>query len=318
MLRIDLLPFYATIHSKVSDVMNVKAKCKFHINSTKALTRLLALFVTAILVGILIIWVMRGNKALELNTYTITSCNIPKSFDGFRIAQVSDVHNTEIEKNNEKLIYTLKDAKPDIIVITGDMIDSRRTRVDVALKLAQKIVDIAPCYYVSGNHESRVVEYNELKAGLIELGINVLEDSKVEIELLGERIMLIGVDDPSFNNDSPMRDDITVISEKLDELVCEGEGYTILLSHRPELFEAYVENNVDLVFSGHAHGGQFRFPFVGGLVAPHQGLFPEYDSGIYTKGDTNMVVSRGIGNSIIPFRVNNKPEVILVELDVQK
>ena len=104
------------------------------------------------------------------------------------------------------------------------------------------------------------------------------------------------------------------MSSKLDELVCKEDGYTILLSHRPELFETYAQNNVDLVFSGHAHGGQFRIPFVGGIVAPNQGLFPEYDAGMYTEGNTNMVVSRGIGNSVIPFRLNNRPEVILVEL----
>ena len=93
--------------------------------------------------------------------------------------------------------------------------------------------------------------------------------------------------------------------------------YVVLLSHRPELFNSYVENNVDLVFSGHAHGGQFRIPFIGGIVAPNQGVFPKYDAGIFTEGNTNMVVSKGVGNSIIPFRVNNRPEVILIELTVQ-
>ena len=93
-----------------------------------------------------------------------------------------------------------------------------------------------------------------------------------------------------------------------------SDAYTILLSHRPELFDTYVASGVDLVFSGHAHGGQFRLPFLGGVIAPNQGLFPEYDSGLYTQGDTNMLVSRGIGNSIIPIRFNNRPEIIVVEL----
>ena len=88
-----------------------------------------------------------------------------------------------------------------------------------------------------------------------------------------------------------------------------------MLSHRPELFDVYVENNIDIVFSGHAHGGQFRLPFIGGLVAPHQGLFPEYDAGLYTENNTNLMVSRGLGNSIFPFRVNNPPEIIIVTLD---
>ena len=98
------------------------------------------------------------------------------------------------------------------------------------------------------------------------------------------------------------------------ELHTDGDGFTILLSHRPELFDTYTDHDVDLVLSGHAHGGQFRLPFIGGMVAPNQGLFPEYDAGIYTEGNTSMLVSRGVGNSILPFRINNRPEVILIEL----
>ena len=94
-------------------------------------------------------------------------------------------------------------------------------------------------------------------------------------------------------------------------------GYTILLSHRPELFETYVDCDVDLILSGHAHGGQFRLPFIGGLIAPNQGLFPKYDAGLYTDKNTNMIVSRGLGNSIIPLRFNNCPEIVLVELNIE-
>ena len=100
----------------------------------------------------------------------------------------------------------------------------------------------------------------------------------------------------------------------LQELMNESDSFTLLLSHRPELFEIYVNNEVDLVLSGHAHGGQFRLPFVGGSVAPTPGLVPKYDAGLYTEENTNMIVSRGIGNSILPFRFNNRPEVILIEL----
>ena len=279
--------------------------------------RIIVLAVAAILLLTLIIWIAWGNKALELNSYTVTSDELPDSFNGFRIAQVSDLHNAEMGKDNEKLISILKDATPDIIVITGDMIDSRNTKVDVALYFAEQAIKIAPCYYVTGNHEARVDEYNDLKDGLLELGVVVLEDARVDIELPGETITLIGVDDPSFQTAYLFGDDETVMKSKLDELTSEDAGYTVLLSHRPELFEIYVESGVDLVFSGHAHGGQFRLPFIGGVVAPNQGLFPKYDAGIYTEGTTNMVVSRGVGNSIIPFRVNNRPEVILIELTTQ-
>ena len=101
---------------------------------------------------------------------------------------------------------------------------------------------------------------------------------------------------------------------KLESLTSSESSYTLLLSHRPELFETYVDCGIGLVLSGHTHGGQFRLPFIDGLAAPNQGLFPKYDAGLYTDGSTDMVVSRGIGNSIIPFRFNNRPEIVLVEL----
>lgn len=279
--------------------------------------RIIVLAVAAILLLALIIWIAWGNKALELNSYTIASDKLPVAFDGYRIAQVSDLHNAEMGKDNEKLISVLKDAAPNIIVITGDMIDSRNTKVDVALYFAEQAIKIAPCYYVTGNHEARVDEYNDLKDGLLELGVVVLEDARVDIELSGETISLIGVNDPSFQTDYLFGDDETVMKGKLDELTSEYDGYTVLLSHRPELFDSYVESKVDLVFSGHAHGGQFRIPFIGGVVAPNQGVFPKYDAGIFTEANTNMIVSKGVGNSIIPFRVNNRPEVILIELTTQ-
>lgn len=276
--------------------------------------RIIVLAVIVAILLALIIWIIWGNTALELNTYTITSSKLPKSFDGYRIAHISDLHNTEIGTDNKKLISMLKNAEPDMIAIIGDVIDSRNTDIETALQFAEKAVKIAPCYYVTGNHEARVSEYEELKIGLTELGVIVLEDERTEIEIFGEKITLLGVDDPSFQTDYLFGDSATVIQNKLQELIVDEDTFTVLLSHRPELYEVYTESKVDLVLSGHAHGGQFRLPFVGGLVAPNQGLFPKYDAGLYTEGNTNMIVSRGIGNSILPFRFNNRPELILIEL----
>ena len=270
----------------------------------------------AVLVA-LVIWIAWGNTALELNTYTISSSKLPQSFDGYRIAHVSDLHNAEIGKENGKLLTMLRDAGPDMIAITGDLIDSRNTDIEVALQFVREAVKIAPCYYVTGNHEARVNEYGELKAGMEAAGVTVLEDAKAEISLEGKTITVIGVNDPSYQTDYLFGDSETVMNTRLEELHTEDDGFTILLSHRPELFATYAEHNVDLVLSGHAHGGQFRMPFIGGLVAPNQGLFPEYDAGIYTEGNTNMLVSRGVGNSILPFRINNCPEVILIELQAE-
>ena len=198
------------------------------------------------------------------------------------------------------------------------MIDSRNTDVEIALQFAKEAVKIAPCYYVTGNHEARVSKYDEIKTGLTELGVIVLADERLEIEKDGQRIRLLGVDDLSFQTDYLFGNSASVMQHTLQGLVDEEDMYTVLLSHRPELFEVYTEGNIDLVLSGHAHGGQFRLPFVGGLVAPNQGLFPKYDAGLYTDGNTNMVVSRGIGNSVFPLRFNNRPEVILIELKLKK
>ena len=280
---------------------------------TKKKRKITIAVVAAVLLA-LIIWTAWGNTALELNRYTISSDRLPKAFDGYRIAHVSDLHNTEMGKDNEKLLDMLWEADPDIIAITGDIIDSRNTDIDVALQFTKTAMEIAPCYYVTGNHEARVSEYDELKEGMIELGVIVLEDGRIELEQSKETITLLGVNDPSFQTDYLFGDSETVMQSKLQEIINEEDTYTILLSHRPELFEVYTESKVDLVLSGHAHGGQFRLPFVGGLVAPNQGLFPKYDAGLYTEENTNMIVSKGIGNSILPFRFNNRPEVILIEL----
>ena len=142
----------------------------------------------------------------------------------------------------------------------------------------------------------------------------ILENQKVEITREGESITLMGIDDPSFQEDYLFGDSESVARQAIEDLQNESDGYTVLLSHRPELFDLYVDTEMDLVFSGHAHGGQFRLPFIGGLVAPNQGFFPEYDAGLFSEGSTTMIVSKGVGNSIIPIRVNNRPEIIVATL----
>ena len=265
---------------------------------------------------VLIVWTAWGNTSLELNTYTISSRELPDAFDSYRIAQVSDLHNAKFGDGNQRLLEILREAEPDMIAITGDLIDSRKTNIAVALAFAKEAVKIASCYYVSGNHEARVSEYQDLKTGLEEAGVTVLDDAQVKIEVSGESITVIGVNDPSFHADY-LTSDAEVMDRKLSELSSEDAGFTILLSHRPELFDTYVAHDMDLVLTGHAHGGQFRLPLIGGLIAPDQGLFPKYDAGLYSEGNTNMIVSRGLGNSIIPFRFNNRPEVVLIELSSQ-
>lgn len=260
-------------------------------------------YILLVIIILFLLWIYIGNTALEINKYNIKSKKIPNSFDGYKIAQISDLHNAEFGEGNAKLIKMLKNTESDMIVITGDIVDFSNTDIDVAISFAKEASKIAPTYYVNGNHEAAVEEYSKLKQALIEVGVTVLENETVEIISGADNIMLTGLNDPLFNKEPVL----------LDELIPQNDSYKILLAHRPEYFNVY-SGKVDLVFSGHAHGGQFIIPFVGGFVAPGQGFFPEYYSGVYSQDGTDMVVSRGLGNSIIPVRINNRPEIVLVEL----
>ena len=257
--------------------------------------------------SVLSVLIAIDNKNLQLTEITVKSEKIPESFFGYRIAQVSDLHNTELGKDNERLLSMLRDIEPDIIVVTGDLIDSRRTDVETGARFLNDAADIAPCYYVMGNHERRVPAEYERMLELIDNGnVFVLTNEAVSLERGGEQITLVGLED--------MPEESTEVSYLVDSLCEDACGYTVLLSHKPDFYREYADSKADLVFSGHAHGGQFRLPFIGGLLAPGQGLFPEYTEGASEIGDTVMIVSRGIGNSLFPFRINNRPEVVVASL----
>ena len=254
-------------------------------------------FAAVLVVGIL--WLVWGNVTVGLTTITVTEDNLPSSFDGYRIAHVSDLHNSWLW---EKTIGQLEKAEPDIICITGDIIDS--DEIENAFLFIEKAVKIAPCYYITGNHEMMInrTTYVELMQGLEDRGVIVLMDQSVILSKGDGQICLTG---HRWGN-----------TDGIGQLT-DFTGYNVLLSHQPECFRNYVAGEYDLVLTGHAHGGQVRLPLIGGLYAPGQGILPEYDSGIYTDGRTDMVVSRGIGNSGFPIRFNNRPEVILLILECQ-
>lgn len=259
------------------------------------------------------IWLLWGNSALMTSEHSVISPRLPAGFEGFRIAQISDLHNAEFGEGNRKLLDALEQAQPDIIVMTGDIVDSRNTKPEISLAFAAEAVNIAPCYFITGNHEARV-DHIGFPEQLRSLGVTVLRQEAVTLERNGDTITLMGVDDPTFEVDYMTGDCRPVLTAALEALTAEKQGYTILLSHRPEWFELYRDFGLDLVFSGHAHGGQFRLPLVGGIIAPNQGFFPRYDAGVFTEGNTTMVVSRGLGPSIIPLRINNRPELVVAEL----
>ena len=260
---------------------------------------------------LIILWIIRGNITVETTNISISNEKIPEGFNGFTIAHISDLHNARFGKENAELLKKIKSASPDIIIITGDLIDSRHTNTKVGTEFAVNALKIAPVYYVNGNHESRLSEYKDIENELLQAGVNVLINKTVEIQRFDDKIIISGIEDPAFYS---LNNSENTIKNLLKSFKFESDYFSILLSHRPEAFDAYAESKFDLIFSGHAHGGQFRIPFAGGILAPGQGLFPKYDSGLYSEGDTSMIVSRGLGNSIFPFRINNNPEIIIAKL----
>lgn len=253
------------------------------------------------------VWIICENENLGVTEYKISSEEIPQSFSGFRIAQISDLHNAELGKNNKKIIDAVKKSNVDIIVITGDFFDSRNTDIGICLSLTEELVKIAPVYYINGNQEPRVIDkYTTMIIEFKKLGVKVLENETVFITKNGEKITISGLYDVGYL----MKRDI---DKQLSSFSVDKEYYNILLAHRPDFFKKY--HDYDLIITGHAHGGQIRIPFIGGLFVPDQGFFPEYDSGVYKNSTSTMVVSRGIGNSAFPIRVNNNPEVVIIELE---
>lgn len=282
---------------------------------TKCRKKHVKLIVLLSLFALIVIWALWGNFTVKSTEIVIEDGNLPESFDGFKIAHVSDLHNARFGENNIKLIKILEEQKPDIIAITGDLVDSDHTNIDISVDFCRQALQIAPCYYVPGNHEAWLGDrFGELESKLADIGVNVLRNESIKLTKGSDTVWIMGIDDPDFADRSSLFDLSGGIISKEIEIANAGEGFKILLSHRPEVFETYVQEDINLVLSGHAHGGQVRIPFVGGLVAPNQGFFPEYDSGLYSRGNTSMVVSRGIGNSIIPMRINNRPEIVFVTL----
>lgn len=276
------------------------------------------LFIIGVIILIFIVFFVWQNNDIVTTDVVYKNSNIPKEFEDFNIVQISDLHNKMFGKGQKKLLEKIVDAQPDIIVITGDLVDRRRYDLEKAIVFIEGAVEIAPVYYVSGNHEAWSGEYETIKSRLLSAGVNVLDDEKIDIVKNGSTIEVIGLKDPAFLTSSYVEGiDTLILQESLKSLTDEDK-FQILLCHRPELFSIYVKNNIDLSFTGHAHGGQFRIPSLGGLVAPNQGFFPKYTSGSHTIDSSTMVVSRGLGNSIIPIRIFNRPEIIKVVLKTKE
>lgn len=259
------------------------------------------------------------NRHLETTYYTYKAEHLDAEFDGYRIVQISDLHNAKFGKDNQKLVDRIRECEPDMIVLTGDIVDSNHTNVDRAVQFVDEIVKICPVYYVTGNHEYwlEASEYDELMSGLTGAGAVILDDQVVEISRGDAKFRLVGLDDRSLSDGTLgtlLNDQAGQKEETADNENSEKKEFTVVLAHEPQYLARYASAGVDLVLSGHAHGGQFRLPFVGGIVAPDQGFLPEYTAGEYYMDGTEMIVSRGLGNSVIPVRLFNYPEIVCVEL----
>ena len=277
------------------------------------------LFIIVLIALILIgqfIWLIYENSILNITTYDVSSKDLPKEFEGFKIAQISDFHNTQLGEDNDVIIDKLKEEKPDIIVITGDYIDCRNPDLDCAERLTKRLVGIAPTYYCTGNHESRLPsELKLLEESFEKNGVKVLRNKKQLIKKGSSSIRICGIDDPDFFGINMPQEDVEAkLIKRINALEKDDGKYCILLSHRPELFELYCKTGINLVMTGHAHGGQIRLPFIGPLFSPSEGLFPKYAEGVHTNQITTMIVSRGLGQSQFPLRVNNSPELVFVTL----
>ena len=271
------------------------------------------LAVLCVLAAVFVGWMIWSNVTFGVTRYTVTSGSLPDAFDGFKIVQISDFHDAEYGKDNVDLVEAVRAEHPDMIAITGDLFDSRRLDIDKSFSLVSRLVGIAPCYYVPGNHEARkIADYLHLKKSLSDLNVIVLHDETAVYEKDGETVQILGLSDPNFYLAGTFIK-LGGFQTRLENMNPSGK-FSILLSHRPEYFELYVSNAIDLVLSGHSHGGQFRLPFIGGLFAPGQGVFPRYDGGMISQDGTTMVTSRGLGNSAFPIRFNNRPELVVVTL----
>ena len=216
-------------------------------------------------------------------------------------------------ENHYDIVNEVEKIAPDAIYITGDFIDRNRYDLEQSLLLVKAIKDVAPIYYVTGNHEISINDVDKIKNSLHELGVHILSNDRMILSSTeGEKIAIGGIEDPLSSTEIEQ-----VAVERAIGTAFEGvpeDMFKILLSHRPEYFDVYVQKDIDVTFSGHAHGGQVRIPGFGGMVSPGQGIFPKLTSGIHEKEGSQLVVSRGIGNSLFPVRIFNQPEIVVVTL----
>jgi len=260
------------------------------------------LFSLLILLLVFRLWV--DNCTIAVREYGIVSAEIPSGLDGLRIAQISDLHGNE--RLYGKLLASVRDAAPDLIALTGDLTDAEEQWAALE-PLLEELTEIAPCYYVSGNHEWADLEPEPLFRNIAGTGVTVLRNRWAAFSKGDSRLTLLGVEDPNGYADM-------IQPPALCEAVrAETDEYLIALCHRPDLFPLLSDGGCDLVLSGHNHGGLIRLPFLGGLIST-SGWLPEYDRGLFFDGDCVMLVSPGLSGSKGIPRFLNRAEVSVAVL----
>lgn len=253
-----------------------------------------------------------SNHALQTERFTFASSRLPAGFDGCVIVQLSDLHGAEFGEDNEDLIARVRTEEPDYIFLTGDLQDRyRRTPRSYSAALGRALAEIAPTFFVTGNHEWAFPDVREMKRELREAGVTVLTNEYVTLSRKGDSILLAGIDDPNGFADQKTPEEV---AEEVRQAA--PDAFWLLLAHRNNYFEKeYSRLGADLVISGHGHGGLIRLPFTDGLVSVERSLFPSYTAGFYNIHGRDLFVSRGLGNSGRTFRLFNRPEVVVLTLE---
>ena len=270
---------------------------------------------------------MHKPEDIECVSYEVKSRKIPKVFDKFKIVQISDLHNRSFGIDNSILLEKIDKLKPDIVCITGDLIDGANEDFSIALKLIDELSRKYQVYHIIGNHEQKVMFnkykelYKEYFKQLNTKNIINLENEMVKIERDSKCINIYGLVIPYkyypylFNRNYKNKSldfnkyDVEKRLGKID-----NREYNILLVHTPFLFDGYSKWGADLVLAGHVHGGIIRLPIKGGLLSPNREFFPKYDLGEYNMGKSTMILSKGLGGSKVLPRVNCKPEIVEITL----
>lgn len=251
---------------------------------------------------------MDSQERIVCTEYNVHSEKLPDEFDGYRIIQLSDLHGREFGRNNRRLIDRVVNLQPDLIAITGDILDSPED-LEIVDSLLSQLCAIAPCCYVTGNHEWATGCVKEITACIAKHGGTVLDNNHRLAVKDNRSILLAGVVDPNGPADWKRPD---AYVEELRRMY--PDHFLLLLGHRNYWAEEYADLPVDLILCGHAHGGLIRLPILGGLIGTDLRLFPKYTEGLIPLQHGSMLISRGLGNSAPSFRLFNNPEIVVVNL----